>query len=50
MIEQLDTSVEAGWLHDKAPVDAQVVATLAAYTLNEMLKPAEVSSAAGVAD
>jgi cyanophycin synthetase len=50
MIEQLDTSVEAGWLHDKAPVDAQVVATLAAYTLNEMLKPAEVSSPAGVAD
>jgi len=50
MIEQLDTSVEAGWLHDKAPVDAQVVATLADYTLNEMLKPAEVSSPAGVAD
>lgn len=36
MIEQFDTLVEAGWLHDKAPVDAQVAATLAAFTLAEL--------------
>jgi len=36
MIEQLDTVVEGGWLHDKAPVEAQVVATLAAFTLSEI--------------
>lgn len=34
VIEQLDTSIEAGWLHDKAPVASQVAAALAAFTLN----------------
>jgi hypothetical protein len=43
LIEQLDTCVEAGWLHEDAPVDAQVAATLAAFTLNALLP-------AGVAD
>jgi cyanophycin synthetase len=43
-VEQFDTVVEAGWLHDGAPVEAQVAATLAAFTLSE-LKPR-----AGVAD
>lgn len=43
IIEQLDTCVEAGWLHEDAPVDAQVAATLAAFTLNALLP-------AGVAD
>ena len=36
MIEQFDTMVEAGWLHDRAPVAAQVAAVLAAFTLNEV--------------
>jgi cyanophycin synthetase len=36
MIEQFDSVVEAGWLHDQAPVEAQVAATLAAFTLNEL--------------
>ena len=35
MIEQFDSVVEAGWLHDRAPVPAQVAAALAAFTLNE---------------
>ena len=35
MIEQFDNVVEAGWLHDQAPVAAQVAASLAAFTLNE---------------
>jgi Cyanophycin synthase-like N-terminal domain len=35
MIEQFDNVVEAGWLHDRAPVAAQVAAALAAFTLNE---------------
>lgn len=39
IIEEFDKSIEAGWLHDKAPIDAQVAATLAAFTLNE-LQPA----------
>lgn len=43
IIEQLDTCVEAGWLHEDAPADAQVAATLAAFTLNALLP-------AGVAD
>jgi cyanophycin synthetase len=43
MIEQFDSVVEAGWLHDQAPVEAQVAATLAAFTLNE-LQPAGASS------
>ncbi|HEV7836461.1 MAG TPA: hypothetical protein VGO75_00220 [Gemmatimonadaceae bacterium] len=41
MIEQLDTCVEAGWLHEDAPIDAQVAATLAAFSLSA-LQPAEV--------
>ena len=43
IIEEFDKSFQAGWIHDKAPVDAQVAATLAAFTLNE-LEPAEASS------
>jgi hypothetical protein len=43
-VEQFDTIVEAGWVHDKAPIEAQVAATLAAFTLSD-LKPR-----AGVAD
>lgn len=39
IIEVLDKPIDADWLHDKAPVDAQVAATLAAFTLNE-LQPA----------
>jgi cyanophycin synthetase len=39
MIEQFDVSVEAAWVHDKAPVEAQVVATLAAFTLSELHQP-----------
>jgi cyanophycin synthetase len=35
MIEQFDTVVEGGWLHDGAPIAAQVAAALAAFTLNE---------------
>lgn len=36
LIEQFDTVVEAGWLHQKSPVAAQVAATLAAFTLREL--------------
>ncbi len=43
MIEQFDTSIEAGWLHDHAPVDSQVAATLAAFSLKE-LEPTSGSS------
>jgi cyanophycin synthase-like protein len=50
MIEQFDTSVEAGWLHDKAPVDAQVAAMLAAYTLTELHPESREMARAGVAD
>jgi hypothetical protein len=39
VIEQFDAVLEAGWLHDNAPIDAQVAAALAAFTLNE-LQPA----------
>lgn len=39
MIEQLDTYVEGGWLHDDGPVEAQVAAVLAAFTLSS-LQPA----------
>jgi cyanophycin synthetase len=39
VIEQFDSVLEAGWLHDDAPIDAQVAAALAAFTLNE-LQPA----------
>jgi cyanophycin synthetase len=46
MIEHFDSVVEAGWLHDKAPIAAQVAATLAAFTLRELQAP----SLAGVAD
>jgi Cyanophycin synthase-like N-terminal domain len=53
VIEQFDSCVEAGWLHDNAPVEAQVAATLAAFTLNE-LQPAgivaEGALRAGAAD
>ena len=36
LIEELDRSFEVGWLHDRAPVDTQVAAALAAFTLKEM--------------
>jgi Cyanophycin synthase-like N-terminal domain len=65
LIEQFDAVVEAGWLHDRAPIDAQVAATLAAFTLGELNTagldagealdetgegPAAAVSRAGVAD
>ncbi|HEY1951670.1 MAG TPA: hypothetical protein VGG76_02600 [Gemmatimonadaceae bacterium] len=53
LIEQLDTVVEAGWIHDRAPVDAQVAATLAAFTLSELDTAGAGSSAttpSGIAD
>ena len=43
-VEQFDTLIEAGWLHDKAPIEAQVAATLAAFTLSD------IRPRAGVAD
>jgi cyanophycin synthetase len=52
VIEQSDTSVEGGWLHDKAPIASQVVAALAAFTLRE-IHPAEIAPRAatrGAAD
>jgi hypothetical protein len=39
MIEHFDNTVEAGWLHGKSPVAAQVAATLAAFTLRELEHP-----------
>ena len=42
IIEELDKSIEAGWLHDDAPAAAQVAATLAAFTLSS-LHPAGVA-------
>jgi cyanophycin synthetase len=36
IIEELDKSIGVAWIHDKAPVEAQVAATLAAFTLNEL--------------
>lgn len=50
VIEQFDNSVEAGWLHDKAPVDAQVAAALAAFTLTELHPESRQMARAGVAD
>jgi cyanophycin synthetase len=47
LIEQFDVSVEAAWLHDKAPVEAQVVAALAAFTLSELRVP-EVPPRVGI--
>ena len=43
VIEELDKSIDAGWIHDRAPVDAQVAAALAAFSLNE-LQHADYSS------
>jgi hypothetical protein len=40
LIEQFDTVTEAGWLHTRSPIAAQVAAALAAFTLRE-LQPAE---------
>jgi hypothetical protein len=53
VIEQFDSCVEAGWLHDNAPVEAQVAATLAAFTLNELQPAGNVAEGgvrAGAAD
>lgn len=53
VIEQFDSCVEAGWLHDNAPVEAQVAATLAAFTLNELQPAGSVAEGglrAGAAD
>ena len=47
MIEQFDVSVEAAWVHDKAPVEAQVVGALAAFTLSELRVP-ELAPRAGI--
>ena len=44
IIEEFDKSFDAGWIHDKAPIDAQVAATLAAFTLNELGSGSESSS------
>ena len=44
IIEEFDKSFEVGWIHDKAPIDAQVAATLAAFTLNELGSGAESST------
>ena len=44
IIEEFDRSFEVGWIHDKAPIDAQVAATLAAFTLNELGSGAEAST------
>jgi hypothetical protein len=46
MIEHFESVIEAGWLHDKAPIAAQVAATLAAFTLRELQSP----TLAGVPD
>jgi hypothetical protein len=46
MIEQFDTVVEGGWLHDRAPIPAQVAAALAAFTLNEF-EPVAAQRAGG---
>ena len=43
VIEQFDSCIEAGWLHDNAPIAAQVAATLAAFTLNELQPAGTVS-------
>jgi cyanophycin synthetase len=43
VIEELDRTFEGGWIHDRAPVDAQVAAALAAFTLSE-LEPAGPST------
>ena len=45
VIEQFDSCIDAGWLHENAPIEAQVAATLAAFTLNE-LRPADANSPA----
>ena len=49
LIEQFDDVVEAGWLHDRAPVAAQVAATLAAFTLRG-LQPVVSSDEGGLAE
>ena len=36
LIEQFEDVVEAGWLHEKTPIAAQVAATLAAFTMREL--------------
>jgi cyanophycin synthetase len=46
MIDDFDSCVEAGWIHDDAPIDSQVAATLAVFTLNE-LQPADAASVRG---
>jgi cyanophycin synthetase len=53
VIEQFDSCIEAGWLHDNAPIGAQVAATLAAFTLNELqpvLAGSESAERSGAAD
>lgn len=36
LVEEIDRSFELGWVHDRAPIDAQVAAALAAFTLKEL--------------
>jgi hypothetical protein len=48
LIEEFDTVVEAGWLHTRSPVAAQVAATLAAFTLRG-LRPTDFLVHAGAA-
>ncbi len=39
MIEHFESPVEGGWVHEGTPVEAQVAAALAGFTLNEMRTP-----------
>jgi cyanophycin synthetase len=50
MIERFDNMIEAGWLHDKTPVDAQVAATLAAFTLTELQDAGTISRTTALDD
>lgn len=36
IIEELDRTFDGGWIHDGAPIDAQVAGALAAFTLNKL--------------
>ena len=48
IIEEFDKSIEAGWARNDAPIKAQVAATLAAFTLNELMSSGPRSSRAQV--
>jgi cyanophycin synthetase len=44
VIDTFDSCIEAGWVHDNAPLEAQVAATLAAFALNELQPGAATQS------